>query len=283
MPRFTAIDLTGLTPPDVVETLSFESILTTLKNDVTTRLSLMGVEFDVAMLESEPVVKVLEVAAYRETVLRARVNSAARAVMLAFAQNNDLDQLGAYYVTPRESGETDERYRTRIQLAPEAFSTAGPSGAYAYHTYMVDESIKDVGVYKSAPGTVDVLPLVDTGNGMPSTDLIEAVRTHLDQPDIRPLTDVLNVRAPSLTQYDIAVTLTIAEGPDSNLVKAAAQTALAAYALARHKVGVVAYRSGITRAAQVDGVENVVITSPSADVDPGIGGVAYANSITVTV
>jgi phage-related baseplate assembly protein len=294
MSRFVAVDLTGLTPPNVVETLVYEDILEELKADCVARMEAMGVDYNVQMLESDPVVKILEVAAYRELLLRARVNDAARAVMLAFAQQADLEHLGVYYgverelVTPATQDdpavyETDTRLRQRVQLAPEALSTAGPEGAYIFHTMTLDPSIKSVQVYTPQPGEVHVLPLVDSGDGIPSPTLLSQIRVRLGQEDIRPLTDMVFVRAPTLLNFTLEVNLSIAEGPDPLVVKAASLASINTYLSNRHKVGTSIKVSGLIAAAMVPGVEDVELVSPVADITPAEDEVAYATTKTVNV
>ena len=87
---YTAIDLSKLPAPAIVEPLSYEIIL----GEMLAHL----VELDpdlTALVESDPAMKVLQVAAYREFLLRQRVNDGSRSVMLAYAAGTDLDQLGA--------------------------------------------------------------------------------------------------------------------------------------------------------------------------------------------
>ena len=293
MARYAAPDLTGLTAPDVVEELDYEVILDLLKTDITTRLESMGIDYDVASLESDPVVKILEVAAYRETLLRARVNTAARAIMLAYAQENDLDQLGVYYGVERQiTGydadsnpiyETDTRLRTRIQLAPEALSVAGPVGAYEFHAMSVDTTVKSVAVYSPDPGEVHVYPLVDTGDGTPSQSVLEKIQKKLAETDIRPLTDMVQVMAPTKVAYTVDVSLEIDEGPDEAVVKAAAAAAIQKYADSRHIVATHVHLSGIIAAAHVSGVVSVTVNSPTADVEPKDNEFAYMSALTVAI
>ncbi len=76
----TMIDLSAMDPPDLVETLDFEA---------TYQLKLAHFKSIypdwTAALESDPVVKVLELAAYDEVRYRARVNDCGRAVPRAGA------------------------------------------------------------------------------------------------------------------------------------------------------------------------------------------------------
>ena len=76
---FSQIDLSRLAAPDVVEALDFEAILAEMLADLRGRDSAFT-----ALTEADPAYKILEVAAYRELLIRQRINEAARSVMLAY-------------------------------------------------------------------------------------------------------------------------------------------------------------------------------------------------------
>ena len=61
MSRFTAIDLSGLVPPDIVETLDYEAIVKAMRDDLVERFPLIAGVID---LESEPARKLIEAFAY---------------------------------------------------------------------------------------------------------------------------------------------------------------------------------------------------------------------------
>lgn len=295
MARFDSLDLSKLPPPAVVEQLDFEAYLAAFKTDFTARAAASGFDYDVESLESDPVVKVLEVAAYRETLLRALVNDKARAVMLALSLGTDLDNLGALYktaralVTPATSEEpavyeSDDRLRQRVQAAPEALSTCGPEGAYVYHAMRASPAVKDVAVWTlPGSGQVHVLPLVSTGNGLPSGAVLDLVRAAVMADDKRPLTDVVTVRAPTVTAYAINLTLLVKRGPDTNVIRTSAVARLAAYAAERHRTGERVYLSGIVAAAKAGGVENVTPVTPLADLVPAADQAFWCSGITVTI
>ncbi|SUI43336.1 Baseplate J-like protein [Serratia quinivorans] len=139
------IDLSQLPRPNVIEALDFETLFSERKERL---ISLYPEEEREAVrrtlaFESEPIVKILQESAYREMLLRQRVNEAAQAVMVAYAIGNDLEQLGANNNTPRltivpaddeaippveEVKESDADYRQRIPAAFEGMSVAGPTG-----------------------------------------------------------------------------------------------------------------------------------------------------------
>lgn len=98
--------------------------------------------------------------------------------------------------------EADEAYRLRIQEAPERFSAAGPSGAYAYHAKRANALIIDVSVDSPAPGEVVIRPLLQGGQ-LPDGEIIKQVSEKLNARDVRPLTDKVTVEAPTTIQYNI--------------------------------------------------------------------------------
>lgn len=283
MARFDAIDLSKLPAPAVVEQLDFEAYLAAFKTDFAARAAAAGWDYDVGDLESDPVVKVLEVAAYREMLLRGRVNDAARAVMLAKSVGADLDQLGALYKTARAAGETDERYRERVQEAPEALSTCGPTGAYVYHAKRVSPTIKSVAVL-TTPGTgeVHVLPLVSAGNGLPSSEVLALVRAACSDDTVRPMTDIVVVRAPVVTNYAIVLAITVRSGEAPAAVIAAARAGVEAYGRERHRIGMPVYVNAIVAAATVGGVDNARVIAPAGDLIPARDEAFFCTGVTVT-
>ncbi|SBW13031.1 Baseplate assembly protein J [uncultured Alphaproteobacteria bacterium] len=165
MTLFVDVDLSSLPKPDVVEALDYETIRAAQIADVIARYP----DYSAEALESDPVVKVLETTSYRELGVRQRVNDAARARLLAYAEKADLEWLGAdagvYRLTldpgdpeavpPRDPVyESDESLRRRIQLAPESLSVAGPEGGYKYHALTAGETPVSIAVASPERGTV---------------------------------------------------------------------------------------------------------------------------------
>ena len=125
--RFSPIDLAGLAPPAVIQTLDVEGIISARKADIVARLRDIDEELAdeiaaILTLESEPMTKLQESGAYRETLHYARVNDAARAVLLATSFGTNLDNLGAFYKVVRMDGENDERFKHRISFSLRAKS-----------------------------------------------------------------------------------------------------------------------------------------------------------------
>lgn len=270
---FSPVDLTGIPAPSVVETLSYEAILASMLADLQARDTAFS-----ALVESDPAYKILEVAAYRETLLRQRVNDAAKAVMLTYALGTDLENLGALFGVTRKvlnpgnpsayppvdpTYEGDESLRYRITLALEGLSTAGPEGSYIFHALKV-ASIVDVAVAgppETSPGVVRVTILSNTGNGQASSAEVSAVQTELGADEVRPLTDQVVVQSAAIVSYALAVKLYIFAGPDPAVVQAQALANLQTYVAASHKIGQDIRVSAIYAAAQVAGVDYVELVA----------------------
>ena len=151
-------------------------------------------------------------------------------------------------------------------MAPEGFSTAGPRGGYEFHARSVSVSVLDVYVDEPAPGTVHVYVMEDIAAPPISAGLIADVKAALNDDEIRPLTDFVDVKPAVLVNYSIDAQLTIGDGPDSQTVFDAAEISANAYINARRKFGRDITRSGLLAALHVAGVENVNLISPVADV-----------------
>ncbi|EMW1141118.1 baseplate assembly protein [Serratia marcescens] len=279
----SVIDLSQLPPPQVVETLSFEDLLEERK---TRLLELYPEEQREAMartleLESEPIVMLLQENAYREMLLRQRINEAAQAVMVAYAIGSDLDQLGANNNTPRLTiipedseaippveavMESDADFRQRIPAAFEGMSVAGPTGAYEFHALSADGTVADASAISPAPPLVTVTILSREGDGTASPELLAKVDAALNDQAVRPVADRLTVQSASIINYEIDAVLYVYPGPAQEPILADAQKRLSAYINEQRRLGRDIRLTAIYAALHTQGVQRVELRSPPADV-----------------
>ncbi len=271
------LDLSALPPPDVVEALSYDVILADMVQQATDLCPAPQRDaFAAALaLESEPARIVLEVCAYRELLLRNRVNQAARGNMLATAVESDLDNVAANLQVQRLIDETDDELRARCALAPTGYSVAGPELAYRFHAESADSRVSDVEVTTPAPGHVQILVLSDAADGSAPADLLAAVTAAVTPGGVRPLTDFVTVGGATIAGYSVTATLYLANGLDGGAITAAALKALQAYAASRRRIGKGVATDGILAALRPPGVEKVVLASPASDIEaaPGVAPV----------
>jgi phage-related baseplate assembly protein len=150
-----ALDFSTLPSPDIIEVLDNETIVNALVADIVVRFAAAGVQYDVGNLEVDPVKIVLEAAAARETLLRARINDAAKANLVMYATGGDLDHLAGFYDVTRLIGETDDQLRARVILAIQARSPGGSKYWYEAAARRAEVRIRDVAVYRE-----DFLPII---------------------------------------------------------------------------------------------------------------------------
>ena len=256
----TLNDLASLPTPAVIETLSFETIFTELQGEFQSRYPDYS-----ALLASDPAVKLLEVAAYREVLLRNRINAAAKASLLAFATGSDLDHLAAFYGVTRLMAETDEALRLRTRQRIIGFANAGGAAHYRYWALSASPEVADVEVDSPEPGRVRISVLAKGEEQTVSNAVLDAVRAVVLRDDIRVLTDTVEVVPAEL--MPVAVYARLWLYPDAPLETLAAIQAVFASTLAACAgLGWDLTRSWIVGQLQRAGVHKVELLSPTTDI-----------------
>lgn len=157
--------------------------------------------------------------------------------------------------------ESDDDYRKRILLAPEAFTTCGSVAAYEYHTRSVSQYIADVDITTPVGGTVQVTVL--TKQGLPSPILLNKVKNYISGEKRRPLCDTVIVTSPERVAYSVVANLDLLETSSEIEVKAVAETALRAFISSRTQMlGADIVPLDIQTTLKVAGVYNVTLTNP---------------------
>lgn len=276
-PTFTAVDLSRLPAPDIIETLDYETLLGDAVARFKAEMAALGVTIETR--DSDPAMKLLQTFAYLAQLLRQRVNDAARAVMPAYAVGADLDNLAALFgimrqvVTPADEAnsipavmESDTEFRRRMVLAPEGYSVAGPEGAYLAHALSADADVLDATATSPAPGVVLLSLLSRTGDGTASQQLIDVVEGYVSADTRRPLTDLVVVQSAQIIPFAVDYDLTSFSGPDGTLVFETSLASVHAYVAESHKIGRDITMSALYRAAHVEGAQNIRFNSPAQDI-----------------
>ena len=218
MNSFAAIDLSQLPPPQIVEQIDFELILAERRAYM---ISLWPVEEQAKIAarlakDSEPLTKLLQENAYRETVWRQRVNEASLANLLATARGTDLEQLAGNFNVKKlviQEGnpsavppvaqlmESDEILRERAQMAWEGLSTAGPRNSYILHARAADGRVADATAESPSPAVAVVTVQSLLGDGTAPAELLTIVKTYLSDDDRRPVADRLTVQGAQSLNY----------------------------------------------------------------------------------
>lgn len=300
MNTFAAIDLSLLPAPQIVQQIDYEQILAERKAyavslwppqeqaEIAARLN----------VESEPLTKLLEENAYRETLWRQRVNEAAVANMLPLATDNDLDNLAANFNVQRlviQEGnptanppiarvmESNDSLRERAQMAWEGLSTAGPRNSYIFHARAADGRVADATAESPSPAVVVVTVQALLGDGSAESGLLNAVKTYLSDDDRRPVADRLTVQGADILNYLVNARLYLnTTGPESEPILAAAEQRLLAYVHQRRRLGMEVSESALHAAMHVEGVRKVELLD-WVDVKATPYQAPYCTSATLTL
>ncbi|MCP8893003.1 baseplate assembly protein [Sphingomonas faeni] len=286
----TTVDLSRFDPPTIVEQLDYETIF----QRKIARVQALMPSFD-ATIDSDPAVKVLQIAAYDEMLLRQDFNERLQQRLVAYATGATLDHLGAaigvarLVVTPASATtgaaaiyETDDSFRARIVLGPEGFSVAGPELAYVKHAKDASGLVLDASATSPAPGEVLVSVLSSEGDGFASAALLDQVRAIVSDRSIRPLGDLVSVESATQRPFALVAKLWTFTGPDPSLVLTTAGTKLDRYLADSRKLGRDITMSGLYAALTVEGVQRVELVSPTASIVCDLTQAARCTSIDVT-
>jgi phage-related baseplate assembly protein len=274
------IDFARLPPPAVIEELDYQVMLDRYRAEVLAK----NPKLEAALkLEQSPTNIILEAEAYGEMLVRARVNAAARAVMLAFSTGSDLGHLAALFNVTRLTGELDDSLRRRTQLAPEAFSTAGSEGAYIFQSLTADVRVRDATATKTDDrGSVKIAVMQNGADPIPTQEILLNVAQRLNQKGIRPLTDVISVVPVKVFKTNIVANITLYPGPDASLVMSDIGKALTKVRNNITLIGRDLTRSAIISALNQEGVQSVELISPAQNVVVGTDACVLIDSASVT-
>ncbi len=261
----TPIDTLPL--PNVIETLDYETILAERVDDLKARFLAKGIDWDVDTLETDPIMIALEASAYRETVMRARINDAARANLLAFARLADLEHLAAFYDVTRLAGESDSRLLLRTQLTIIGRSPGGTIERYKAIVMGVSIRVRDVEVWRTATDpTVRVSVLTNEGDGEADAALLAEVDAALLNPSHGVTSDRFAITSAVKTTVDVALEVRL-EANSSKSILTDLPDLIAADWTAESLLGLDLTKSWLIAHAMRAGVTRVDVMSPDEDVE----------------
>lgn len=135
--------------------------------------------------------------------------------------------------------ESDESFAARIFIAPGKYSTAGSRNGYEYHVQDYSSAIGGVHVSSDqAAGTVEIVFVMADGS-LPSAEMISAMSQHMSAETLRPMNDLVTVRAPAEVKYTVSLTYYINQSDNNRAVaiQQAVSAAVDSYIAWQRKIG----------------------------------------------
>lgn len=282
-----SLDLSLLPAPTIVEVLDNETIVSRQKatfavlwqavRDANPSLNLP--DYDVLMLETDPIVIGNQAESYRETLLRARINEVGKANLLAFARGGDLDHLAAFYDVVRLPGEADDRLLTRVVLALQGRSTGGTAERYQAVAMAADLRVRDVIVYVVGRSPLIHVAVYSTDpNGVASADLLAKVDAALQDPTVRMVNDAIQVESAVLSVVNLSADIWFLPDADADTLTRAEENLRSAWATAR-ALGRDLTESWWTSKLMIAGVHKVKATTVGDIVVPPASAVSIGTVV----
>lgn len=300
----STVDFSQLPEPTLIQELDYESIFNERKEKF---IALYPVAEQnqwrtILNRESDPIVKVLQENAYLEMLYQAKCNSDARALLLAYAEKEDLDHLALteyglirQVVTPENMSvtpplpavyESDERLKERCLLQYDGMNTAGSSNAYKFFTLTADGRVDGVKVHSDTdkPYLLDIIiSQVDSQNGEATQELIDIVQAALDPEHVRPVCDRPIVKSSIAKPYQITARLFVGKNAEDSLLLEAANIRIQNYIQKARKNGQSIRLSALYAALHVDGINRVVIDAPAADIEIDVYHHPHCTATSITI
>lgn len=256
-------DFSSLPPPEVIKTFYVETILADRMEDLRQRLVAAGIDYDVGHLETDLLKTVHLADAYRETDLRAAINDAVKANLLAFALRSDLDHLGAFYDVYRLVGEKDEAFRFRLVIEIKGRSPGGSSFWYEAAARRADVRIRSVKVYREEFWPIIHIAVLSQENGgIPDQAMLDAVEAEVMSERVRLLNDTLIIEPAVATGTDIEADIWLLPDAAFGILDALPELLRQAW-LNESEIGFDLEPSWIEARLHVSGVKRVDILSPT--------------------
>lgn len=180
--------------------------------------------------------------------------------------------------------ESDESFAARIFIAPGKYSTAGSRNGYEYHVQDYSSAIGGVHVSSDqAAGTVDIVFAMADGS-LPSAEMISAMSQHMSAETLRPMNDLVTVRAPAEVKYTVSLTYYINQSDNNRAVaiQQAVSAAVDSYIAWQRKIGRDINPSKLLALVMGAGAKRAQITAPIFTAIPAdsIAAIDGAASIT---
>lgn len=158
--------------------------------------------------------------------------------------------------------EDDESLRYRVFASMADKSTAGSEETYESFALSADSRIKDVKITRGGSGVVNVYYYSETRDALITTRVEEALNAR----KIRPISDDPVVAPATEVSYTVVAKLMILPNLETQVIVATAIESLKAGLTGLKKIGVDITLSEINNFLKVDGVKEVIITSPSQNI-----------------
>lgn len=257
---------TKLPPPELIENIDYEAILAASLTRLKAKFDTAGIPWTVEGLETDPAKILQEELVYLVVYLLQLGNEKFVLYFVDYAYGVALDVLAVFYGVTRMQNEKDGRFKTRIKLHIVGRSGGGPEERYKALVMDAHLDVKAVAIWDNGiDPTLYVGVLSSAPGGHAGEELLEAVLAHLNLPTNKVTSDRFVVVSAVTKTIDIALKVQLEEHARNSALEALEAKLRAAWD-AEDRLGLDLTRAWLVANAMGDGVNNVIVEAPFADV-----------------
>lgn len=283
-PTYELIDLSKAEAPKLFEMDSYEKIRQDMLDDFRKRLGEKQYSFRL----SDPLIKMLEVWAYRETLITKSMNDNFKDNLLPYAAGEALESIATLFNEQRASidkefnqeiPEQDGRLRERILRSFDTLSTAGSGATYQAQCFKFSRMLSarsetpdllvDAKPISESAGSVKIFFLFKYDHMNKSVSAEASMNQIIAEVNkLRPITDRVISELAIPKKFTINVYAKFLAGIDTNKIKGIIENNIKKLSEETYKVSKRLYESSIFAAIHVPGVESVTYIMESGGENP---------------
>ena len=170
--------------------------------------------------------------------------------------------------------ESDEEFKERIRVSFANKSTAGSELTYRSFALQADERIEDIKIFSNTPGVVEIVYYSSEADSLMQSRIEEA----LNKEEIRPLTDLVEIKAAQIENIDISATLTISTKVDAATTY---NKALESIKSLKFAIGKDVSIAALIAKLMIDGVIDVDMHTPTTNIKIDFFSIAIISNINI--
>ncbi len=189
---------------------SYEKILSDIKLSLIEKIQFYYPDFS-SLSESDPLSKTIEIAAYRELLIRQKIKDTINASLLSQSSGSELDKLASLVLDENKKTQNLAEKKTKISTFwTDQFYTTGTKASYVYFVNKFGgEAIRDVKVVSKNHAVTIYILLHNENEEIDTENFKKKLQTKLEDENIRRITDKIDIQFAKKIKYTIKAELSL--------------------------------------------------------------------------
>lgn len=199
---------------------NYEEILSELKNELLQNIN-KYYSGSIQLSESDPLLKILEIFAYRALMIKQKIQDTYNASILSQAKGNDLKRLSKFLFEEEDNISNDKEIIDKIDnlWKNNTYYTTGTQSSYKFYAYKFTPNVKDIFINIEDEQIIIYLLFNNDQNEKEQSAVLKNTEEKLNDHSIRRITDKIKVKLAKIIEYNIQLTISSTLYNYSELIK----------------------------------------------------------------